>query len=435
MDWTPLRALRHRNYRLYIAGQAVSFIGTWMQQLAMSWLVFRLTRSPFILGLVGFAAQVPVVFLAPFAGVLIDRWNQYRTLLVTQSLAMVQAALLAGLVLSDSATVGWIVALSTFLGIVNVFDMTTRQAFLTTLVPDKEDLANAVALNSSIVNGARLVGPALAGVTIAAVGEGICFLLNAISYVAVLIALLAMVVPPARPRRRTRVVEGLREGLVYTFGFRPIRSLLLLLALVSFAGLPYTVLLPVFATDMLGGGPDTLGLLTAASGVGALIGALYLATRKTVLGLGKRIAAAPMVMGVALMLFAYSRSIGLSMLFLLVAGFAMMVQMAATNTMLQTVVEEDKRGRVMSFYALAFLGMTPLGSVIAGWLADANMLGAPLTVTLGGVLCIGGGILFTLQLEALRERIRPIYRELGILPQCAAGVQAASELSLPPETR
>lgn len=437
MDWTLLlRALKHRNFRLFIAGQGVSLVGTWMQQVATLWLVFQLNGEPFDLGLIGFAGQVPVLILAPFAGVLVDRWNLHRTLLVTQTLSMIQAFLMAALVLTNSASVGSLVVLSAFLGGVNVFDMTARQAFLVRLVPDKEDLANAIALNSSIVNGARLIGPTLAGATIVAFGAGVCFLLNAVSYLAVLAALVAMTVePPAAGRRRTKVREGLQEGFAYVFGFPPIRSLLLLLSLVSFAALPYTVLLPVFAKDVLKGGPGTFGLLTAASGFGALAGALYLATRRTVLGLGTRIAASPAVMGVGLILFSQSTSLAWSMLLLVVVGMAMMVQMAATNTLLQTLADEDKRGRVMSFYTLAFLGMTPLGSFVAGSLADANHLGAPLTVALGGAVSIVGAVLFAVGLPALRQRVRPIYVRLGILPQAALGVQAASELGEPPVTQ
>ena len=278
-----------------------------------------------------------------------------------------------------------------------------------------------------------MIGPALAGVTISIVGEAVCFLLNAVSYVAVLLALAAMRVGPPPTRRRTRVREGLQEGFVYAFGFAPIRALLLLLGLVSFAGLPYTVLLSVFAAQVLHGDANTLGLLTTASGVGALIGALYLASRRSVLGLGIRIAAGPVVMGTALILFSLSQNLWLSLLLMLVVGLAMMVQMAASNTLLQTIVEEDKRGRVMSFYTLAFLGMTPLGSFIAGYLAED--FGAPLVVRCGGLVCILGGLVFAIQLPRMRDHVRPIYRDLGILPQAAAGVQTASELSVPPKTQ
>jgi MFS family permease len=435
MNWKLLlRALRHRNYRLFLIGQGVSLIGTWMQQLAMAWLVYRLTDSVFLLGVVGFASQIPVVFLAPLAGVIVDRVNQHRTLLVTQSLAMLQAFLLAALAYLDVITVVHITALSAFLGAVNIFDMTTRQAFLIAMVPERQDLANAIALNSSMVNGARLVGPALAGLALAQVGAATCFFLNGISFLAVLAALLAMDVPPRKSARpTTRIHQGLAEGFAYVFGFAPIRALLLLLALTSFVVLPYTVLLPVFAVNVLHGGPETFGLLSAASGVGALIGALYLAARQSVLGLGTRIALAPAVAGLGLIGFGLSRGLWVSMATLLVVSMAVMVQMAASNTLLQTLVEEDKRGRVMSFYALAFLGMTPLGSFLAGILA--SRLDAPRTVMLGGICSIIGAAMFALELPRLRQQVRPIYVQMGILPQVARGIQTASELTSPPESQ
>jgi MFS family permease len=433
MNLTPLlRALGHRNYRLFFFGQTISLIGTWMQQVAVSWLVYVLTGSAWWLGVVGFCGQIPSFFLAPVAGVLVDRWNRHRLLLLTQTLAMLQAFLLAGLAFSGVVTVWQMVLLNLFLGVVNAFDMTTRQAFLTEMVQRREDLGNAIALNSSMVNGARLVGPALAGFLIAQTSAGVCFLVNGISYLAVLAALLAMRVPP-RPREphRAGLVHGLREGFVYAFGFSPIRSILLLLSLVSLLGMSYTVLMPVFATEVLGGGANTLGLLTAATGVGALAGALFLASRPSVLGLGKWISLAPAGFGAGLIVFSFSTTLWVSLLLLFLIGFAAMVQMAASNTVLQTIVDEDKRGRVMSFYTMAFMGVAPLGSLLAGAVADE--VGAPEMVRLGGLCCIAGSAVFTARLPHLRQLIRPIYVRMGILPEMSAGLQTATELTVPPE--
>jgi MFS family permease len=427
-----LRALAHRNYRLYFVGQGVSLVGTWMQQLALSWVVYQLTDSAVWLGVVGFAGQIPGFFLAPVAGVVADHYNRHRLLLLTQTLMMLQAFALAALALAGVITVWQIIVLSVLLGVVNALDMTVRQAFLTELIERREDLANAIALNSSMVNGSRLVGPALAGFLLAQTSAGVCFLINGVSYLAVLAALLAMTVRPAsRPARRPPLLRGLREGFRYAFGFTPIRALLALLALVSLASMAYTVLLPVFADRLVGGGAATLGLLTAATGVGALTAAVFLASRQTVLGLGKWIAAAPAVFSAALFVFSASRNLWLSMLMLFLAGAALMMQMAATNTILQTIVEEDKRGRVMSFYTMAFLGMAPLGSLMGGLLAER--IGAPGTVRVAAAACLVGSALFAVALPSLREEVRPIYRRMGILPELATGVQSATELNVPPE--
>jgi MFS family permease len=437
MDLVSLgRALSHRNFRLFVFGQGVSLVGTWMQQVALAWLVFVLTgsskESSFWLGLVGFCGQAPALLLAPFAGVFVDRWNRHRLLLVTQTLMMVQAFAVAVLAFTDKADIPSLVALSLFLGVLNVFDMTARQAFYTEMLDRREDLANAIALNSSIVNGSRLVRPALAGLLLAETSAGFCFLVNGLSYLAVLAALLAMRLP-ARPRPavRDRVLAGLREGLAYGLGFVPIRSILLLLSLVSLMGMSYSVLLPVFASDVLGGGPTTYGLLGAASGIGALVAALLLAARHSVLGLGRWIALAPALFGAALVGFSFSKSLWLSLPLLMAVGFAMMAQMASSNTVLQTIVDEDKRGRVMSLYTMAFLGTAPLGSLLAGWLADR--VGPQETVRLGGACCVLGSLLFLTQLQRLREMVRPIYRRMGILPEIAAGIGAASEVTVPPQ--
>lgn len=425
-----LRALAHRNFQLFFFGQGVSLIGTWMQQVAMTWLVYELKHSAFLLGVIGFASQIPTFFVTPLAGVFTDRWNRHRTLIVTQSLALVQAVALTVLTLFDWVEVWNLVLLSVSLGLVNAFDIPTRQAFLTEMVGNPEDRANAIALNSSLFNGARLMGPALAGLIIAAMGEWFCFMLNAISYLAVLVALLLMRVAPREHRREhPPVLTGLKEGLAYAFRFPPIRGLLSLVALVSFASMPVSVLLPVFATQSFGGGANTLGQLTAAQGVGSLAGALYLASRRTVLGLGKRIAIAATMVGIGIVGFSWSSGFWMAAAMLLVMGCGIMVQMAACNTILQTIVDEDKRGRVMSLHAMAFMGTAPLGSLAAG--IAAGTIGSPATVRIGGAACVFGGLLFFLQLKRLREHIRPIYVRVGILPEIAEGMEAASELTAP----
>jgi MFS family permease len=412
-----VRALRHRNYRLFFSGQSVSLVGTWMTRIATSWLVYRLTRSALLLGLVGFAGQIPSFLLAPFAGVLIDRWNRHRLLIVTQILAMLQSAALAVLALTGVINIWHILALSLFQGLINSFDMPARQAFVVQMVEDRADLSNAIALNSSLVNAARLLGPSIGGVLIAAVGEGWCFFWDAVSYLAVIASLVLMRLPPRihRTAARSKVLPELREGLAYVAASPPIRSILLLLALVSLVGMPYTVLMPVFASTILHGGPHTLGFLMAATGVGALLGAVFLARRRSVLGLGKVIPTTAALFGASLAAFSLSRFLGLSLALLLVTGVGFMVTMSASNTVLQTLVEDDKRGRVMSLYTMAIMGMTPFGSLLAGGLA--SRIGAPRTLLFGGLGCIVAALWFTLLLPKLRERVRPIYVEMGILPE------------------
>lgn len=422
-------ALRHRNFRLFFFGQSISLIGTWMQQVAMVWLVYRLSNSEFLLGLIGFCSQVPILFLAPVAGVFTDRWNRHRTIIATQSLAMLQAVILVALTWTGLINVPYLIVLSIFMGLINAFDMPARQAFLIQMVQGREDLANAIGLNSSMFNGARLVGPAIAGVLVATVGESCCFLLNAFSYVAVLGALLAMrITPQASTGTPQHVLRELRDGIRYAFGFPPIRVLLLLLALVSLAAMPLTVLMPVFATKVLGGGPRLLGALTAAIGIGALIGALLMAYRRTVLGLGRQIAWASGVFGLALVAFSFSRSLWISFPILALLGFAMMLAIAASNTVLQTIVDDDKRGRVMSFYTVALLGTAPLGSLLAGTLA--SYFGAITTVQVAGVVCVLGAVGFARQLPAIRELIRPIYRRIGILPDVTTAIPPAVEYTV-----
>ena len=427
-----LRALRSRNYRLFFSGQSVSLIGTWMTRVATSWLVYRLTGSAALLGVASFCGQIPMFFLAPLAGVWVDRWNRHHTLVATQVLSMLQSLVLAALALSGAITVWDIILLALAQGLINAFDMPTRQAFVIQMVEDREDLGNAIALNSSMVNAARLVGPAIAGVVIGAVGEGYCFLVDGLSYLAVIASLLAMKIP-AQPVRgkATRVWHELQDGWRYVVESKAIHSILLLLALSSLVGMPYGVLMPIFASQIFHGGPHTLGFLMAATGMGALAGAATLAMRRGVVGLGRRIAVTAALFGVALVGFALSRWLWLSLLLLPFAGFGMMQQMASSNTILQTIVDDEKRGRVMAYYAMALMGVAPFGSLLAGMLAAR--IGAPATVFIGGALTLGGAAWFARRLPGIRVLMRPIYERLGILPEIAAGVQAATTMQEPPE--
>jgi MFS family permease len=411
-----LRALRSRNYRLFVAGQSVSLIGTWMQQVAMSWLVYRMTGSAMLLGIVGFTSQIPSFLLAPVAGVFADRWEKRRLLLITQALALTQAALLAIIVLTGIVRIWEIVALSLFLGIVNAFDIPIRQSFIVQMVDSREDLSNAIALNSSMVHGARLIGPTIAGLLVASVGEGVCFAINSVSYLAVITALAGMRLSPQPPHiQRRHVIQELREGARYAFGFKPIRSILLMLALVSLMGMPYSVLIPVFAREVLHGNSHTYGFLMAAAGTGAFAGAIFLASRRSVIGLDRVIARAAILFGAGIAMFALSNRFILSLVSLVVAGFGAMTLVASSNTILQTIVDEDKRGRVMSFFIMSFIGMTPFGSLIAGTLA--GQIGARGTVLVGAAFCLACGIFFFRQLPRFREQIKPIYIDRGILQE------------------
>ncbi len=427
-----MRALRHRNYRLFFGGQTLSLIGTWMQQIAMSWLVYRVTGSAMLLGVVGFAGQIPTFLLAPLAGVLADRWNKHHVLLWTQSLSMLQAAILTILVLDHLVQIWHIIALSIFIGMVNAFDIPARQSFLIEMIDRREDLGNAIALNSSMMNGTRLIGPSIAGVLIAALGEGICFLLNAVSYLAVLAALLAMQVKPKKVESAGKsIFHELQEGISYAYRFPPIRVILMLIGLVSLTGIPYTVLLPVFARDILHGGAHTFGFLMAAVGIGAFTSAILLASRKSVIGLGKIIPLAAGVFGLAVATFAFSRSLWLSLVLLFFAGLGMMAQIASSNTILQTLVDDDKRGRVMSLFTMSFMGMAPFGSLFAGVLA--GKIGVTYTLLMGGTACCIGALVFASRLSMIREHILPIYRRKGIIPEVVSALQTATELTIPPE--
>jgi len=409
-----VRALRHRNYRLFFGGQSLSLIGTWMTQVASSWLVYRLTNSALLLGLVSFSGQVPALLLTPIAGVWVDRWDRRTVLKVTQVLAMLQSFALAALVLSGNVNIWHILLLTMFQGVVNAFDIPARQAFVVEMIEDRADLPNAIALNSSMMNGARLVGPTIAGAVIAVVGEGYCFLIDGISYIAVIASLVLMKTKPGIARIHENLFSELKAGWKYIIGYDPIRSILALIAFISLVGLPFTVLLPVFADVVLHGGPHTFGFLTGATGLGAFISAVVLAMRKSIVGLGKRMAITALTFGVALIAFAFSETFWLSMILMLVVGFSMMQVIASGNTILHTIVDEDKRGRVMSFYTLAFIGAAPVGSLLAG--ALANQIGATPTLVVCGLSCIIASLWFFGRLENIRKIVRPLYVERGILP-------------------
>jgi len=422
-----LRALRSRNYRLFVAGQGVSLVGTWMQHVAMSWLIYRLTGSAMLLGVVGFTSQIPTLFISPVAGVLADRWDRRRLLLATQSLAMLQAAFLAFVVLAGIVQVWQVILLSLILGVVNAFDIPIRQAFVVELVDQREDLGNAIALNSSLVNGARLIGPAIAGLLVVSVGEGVCFILNALSYLAVIVALAAMRLQPASHGRGTKrnLRQELYAGFIYAYNFGPIRSILLLLALVSLMGMPYSVLVPVFAKEILHGGAHTFGFLMTAAGSGALVGTLYLASRQSVRGLGLVIVRVTILFAVGVATFALSSNFILSLTALALAGFGAMTLVASCNTVLQTILDDDKRGRVMSFFTMAFIGVAPFGSLGAG--AMAGIIGPRDTLLLGGVGCLVGAAVFARHLPQIREKVRPIYLRMGIIREVATGMATAAE--------
>jgi MFS family permease len=432
---TLLRALRSRNFKLFMAGQSVSLIGTWMQSVAMSWLVYRLTGSAFLLGVVGFTSQIPTFLLSPVAGVLADRWNRKRLLIATQALAMLQAAILAAAVLTGVIQVWHIIVLSLLLGVVNAFDIPIRQSFIVEMVSEREDLSNAIALNSSIVQAARLIGPAIAGLLVASVGEGVCFVLNSVSYLAVLLALVAMKLAPRSHSEKLRrnVLHELREGFIYSFGFGPIRSILIMVALVSLTGIPYSVLIPVFAKEILHGGAHTFGFLMTAGGCGALAATIYLASRKSVLGLGKLIVLAGFLFAIGIASFAVSTNINISFASLVVAGFGGITMIASSNTILQTILDDHMRGRVMSFFAVAFLGMAPFGSFGVGTMA--GIVGPRETLLVGAVCCLGATLIFARQLPKIREVVRPIYVKMGIIKEVAEGMETAAEQPMMPDNR
>jgi MFS family permease len=422
--WLPvtLRALRHRNFQLFFSGQLISLIGTWMQSIAQSWLVYRLTGSALLLGAAGFASQIPVFLVAPLGGIVADRVNRQRVVIGTQISSMILALVLATLTLTGVIRVSHIFVLGALLGVVNAFDIPARQSFLVDMV-GKEDLMNAIALNSSMFNGARIIGPAIAGILVAKIGEGWCFFANALSYIAVIAGLLMMRVSrPARLAPHGPALAHLIEGYRFVRHTAPIRALLLLLGLVSLVAMPYSVLMPVFADRILHGGARGLGILMGATGVGALLGALTLATRSGVLGLGRWVAFSCGGFGLSLVLFSLSRSFWLSAALLLPVGFCMMLQMSSSNTLIQAMVPDHLRGRVMAMYTMMFMGMAPFGSLFAGALAER--LGATLTVSVGAVACICAAVLFFFHLPRIRVEARRL-----IVAQEVAGGEPSVEMT------
>jgi len=408
------RALRHPNFRLFFFGQSISVIGTWMTRLATSWLVYRLTHSALLLGIVSFAGQIISFLIGPLAGVWVERLDRRKLLVWTQAAAAVQSLAMASLTLAHLITLWEIIALTALQGLINAFDMPGRQSFLVQMVDDPNDLSNAIAINSSMANGARLIGPAIAGLVIAAVGEGWCFLIDGVSYFAVVASLLLMHIKPASiARTADNMLEQMREGWDYVRTFRPIRSILLLFSIVCLMGYSYAVLLPIFAA-LLHGGASTLGWLTTASGVGALTSGLSLAARKSVIGLTRMGQVAVAILGAALIFFGLSHRLWLSLVLMVFVGFGLMQGAAISNTVIQSLVPEDKRARVMSYYTTAFFGSAPFGSLLAGVLA--HRIGAPHTVMLTGACCVAASIWFALELPKIGSIMRPIYQEKGLLP-------------------
>lgn len=417
-----LRALRHRNFQLFFGGQLISLVGTWMQNIAQAWLVYRLTGSSLLLGTVGFASQIPVFLIAPIGGMVADRYNRQRAVIATQVSSMLLAFILSVLTLTHRVQVWHILVLAALLGVVNAFDIPARQSFLVDMV-GRDDLMNAIALNSSMFNGARIVGPAIAGVLVASIGEGWCFFANAVSYIAVIIGLLMIAVDKPRGLAvEGSAVQHIVEGFRFVKRTGPIRTLLVLLGLVSLVGMPYTVLMPVFADRILHGGARGLGILMGATGVGALLGALTLASRSGLSGLGRWIAFSCGGFGLFLILFSFSRYFWLSAAILIPVGFCMMLDMSASNTLIQAMVPDHLRGRVMAVYSMMFMGMAPFGALLGGAVADR--LGAPVAVSAGAVACVGGAILFGMRLPNLRVEARQL-----ILSQAVAGGEPSQEMT------
>lgn len=423
---STFRALRYRNYRLFFAGQGTSLIGTWMQRVATAWLVYRLTNSALMLGIVGFVSQIPTFLLSPIGGVIADRWNKQKILLVTQILSMLQALFLAILVVTGSITVPWIIVFNIILGLINAFDITARQSFVVDMIDNKEDLGNAIALNSSMVNGARLLGPSITGILIASAGEGVCFFVNSASYLVIIAALLLMKIKPKkRLPKNARIVRDFAEGFLYIYKSVPMRSTIMLLGLVSLLGMQYQVLMPVFAKQILGGGPHTLGFLMGAAGLGALVGAIYLASKKNARTIPNLIPAAAALFGIGLMACSFARNLWLALLFLMITGCGMMVQMASSNTLLQVLVDDDKRGRIMAFYAMAFMGMAPFGSLLAGSLA--GLIGTPYTLFSGGLLCVAGSLLLSGKIRQARN-LFPAPEKLRT-PEIEEAIESSEEVT------
>lgn len=408
-------AFQSRNYQLYFTGQGLSLIGTWMTQTATVWLVYHLTQSAVWLGIIGFVSQIPNFVLVPFGGVLVDRWNHHQTLLVTQMLSMLQSFALAILALTGTINIWWLIGLGLLQGVINSIDAPTRQSFVLEIVEHKDDLASAIALNSSMVTGARILGPAIGGIVVAAVGAGYCFLIDGCSYLAVLVVLRLMQLQPKllnpahSPIKLILLWQNLQEGLIYTFGDPVIRLILLMVALVSFLGINYAVILPIFVTEVLHGNAHTLGTLMAASGIGALSAAVSLSLRRSIRGLGRLIAVALLIVGGSMIALGFSHTLWLSTLLLVGIGFGSLLQTASSNTIIQTLVQDDKRGRVMSIYIMAFLGVAPFGNLVKGYLI--GLIGVPTVVILNGSICLIGAIFFAKNLPKLRQTARRMHPE------------------------
>ncbi len=399
------RSLHYRNYRLFFSGQTISLIGTWMQTIAMSWLVYRITNSPFVLGVVAFSSQIFNFILGPFIGVFVDRYNRHRILIVTQILSMIQAFILFFLVEQKLIAVWHIIVLSMFLGIINSLDVPARQSFVVDMVEKKEDLGNAIALNSFMFNFARIIGPSVSGIIIGIGGESFCFFLNGLSYIPVIIALLLMKIARRNIKNPEQdVVKALKEGFKYSFGSMPIKIILFLTGITSLMGMSYVVLMPVFAVNIFGGQAQDYGYLMGAIGVGALLGTIYLASHTSIASLTRKITAASALFGITLVLFGLSKNLWLSVVILAFVGFSMMIQLASSNTVLQSIIEDSKRGRVMSLYAMALMGVSPFGSLLAG--ALANKIGAPNTIIIGGLFCVFGSYLFAVKEHQLRKAVQ-----------------------------
>ena len=409
-----LRAFRHRSYRLFFCGQSLAVLGNWIQFLAMSWLVYRLTGSAWLLGVTGFAGQIAILVLAPFGGLWADRVDRRKLLLWTQAAAMVPGFTLAALAYSDAVEVWHVVVMAGVFGVIMAVDIPVRQSFTPEMVPTREDLPGAIAFNALMQNGGRMIGPTIAGVLIAAASEATCFLVNGVSKVAAMVTLMMMTVAPfERPRNPPSIREGLREGIAYTWNSVPLRRLLPFVALVSFMASPYQTLMPIFAAEVFAGGADTLGFLFGAAGLGGIIGMLLLASRKDVRGLLNWIAASALAAGATLVVFAYSTSLALALAAIAVVGMSALTVAMGVSTIIQTIVEDRMRGRVLGLFTVAFLGMFPLGSLPAG--AAASWIGAAHTLAAGGGACILCALWLWRRLPELRSHIRPIYVKLGII--------------------
>lgn len=414
-----LRAFRHRNYRLFFCGQSLSIMGNWIQQIAMAWLVYRLTGSAWLLGVTGFAGQIAVFLFAPFGGLWADRFDRRKLLIVTQTTAMLLGLALGALAYTGAVAVWHVIGIATLFGFVLAFDAPIRSSFTLEMVPSRQDLPSAIALNGGMQNGGRMVGPAIGGLLLSTTTEAFCFLINGISKLALIAALVVMAVAPQPKISPTaRVWESFKDGAAYAWNLRPVRMLLPIVALVSFTVTPYLTLMPIFAAEVFSGGADTLGFLIGAAGLGGIVGVLYLASRQSVRGLARWTAIAAALSGAAMIGFSYSRMFPVSLALMAVAGFGVIVTAMSVNMIIQTIVDDEKRGRVMSFFTMSFLGMHPLGSLAAG--ALASWIGAPHTLATGGLCSVVGAYALWRRLPLLRQHLRQIYGALRITDSASA---------------